>query len=288
MGNSHSSNLWRRVDDVTHLALASGALVPIETSCEVHESDGIPYQLRVLVKANPKTTASRPKKPRARNPFLPPEPALLVGDLTPTHFAVLNKFNVVDRHLLVVTREFVDQDEPLTAGDFEALLVAMQGTECLGFYNGGLVGGASQPHRHLQVVPLPMAPVIGGLPTPVDAVICENSVDRATATCRVLPFEHRLTLLHDRDVRPEQAPELLELFEGFCRELGIADGQPFNALLTSRWFMVVPRSEECFERVSVNALGFAGSLLVHDETALQRVVKVGPGEVLRRLTSKVG
>jgi ATP adenylyltransferase len=282
MGGS-AVNLWRRVDEVTRSALDSGALVPIETSCEVHRSGGIPYQLRVLVKANPKTTASRPQRPRVNNPFLPPEPDLLVDDLTPTHFAVLNKFNVVDRHLLVVTHEFVDQNAPLTMADFEALLVAMQGTRCLGFYNGGLIGGASQPHRHLQVVPLPMVPATGGLPTPVDAVIGDEGVD-ASARCSGLPFRHRLELIGADDFSPSGAPGLHDLFFRFCSELGITRGVPFNFLVTPRWFMVVPRGDECFEGISVNALGFAGSLLVPNDTALRRLVDVGPGRVLGSLT----
>lgn len=41
-------------------------------------------------------------------------------DLSSTHVLLLNKFNLVDRHVLVVTRTFEDQNEPLTLEDVSA------------------------------------------------------------------------------------------------------------------------------------------------------------------------
>lgn len=38
-----------------------------------------------------------------RNPFLPPDKDLWVGHLSPTHTLVLNKFNVVPHHSIVVS-----------------------------------------------------------------------------------------------------------------------------------------------------------------------------------------
>ena len=42
----------------------------------------------------------------AVNPFLPYDPDLVVADISDTHVALLNKFNVIDHHLLIVTRCF--------------------------------------------------------------------------------------------------------------------------------------------------------------------------------------
>jgi ATP adenylyltransferase len=42
----------------------------------------------------------------------------------------------------------------------------------------------------------------------------------------------------------------------------------------------VPRAREHFETVSVNALGFAGSLFVRNERELQLVKRTGPMQVL--------
>lgn len=59
---------------------------------------------------------------RPANPFLSYDEALWVAHLSDTHTCLLNKFNVVPHHALVVTREFQRQTDPLTAADFEATL----------------------------------------------------------------------------------------------------------------------------------------------------------------------
>jgi sulfate adenylyltransferase (ADP) / ATP adenylyltransferase len=49
-----------------------------------------------------------------------------VAHLSPTHVCLLNKFNVVAHHVLVVTREFEQQTSPLNAADFDATLQVLQ------------------------------------------------------------------------------------------------------------------------------------------------------------------
>ncbi len=49
-----------------------------------------------------------------------------MAHLSPTHTLLLNKFNVVAHHLLVVTRAFESQLDPLTTADMEATWAVMQ------------------------------------------------------------------------------------------------------------------------------------------------------------------
>lgn len=88
-----------------------------------------------------------------RNPFLPYEEELWVQHLSDTHTLLLNKFNVVPHHVLVVTRAYESQQDPLNSRDLEAtqqVLSAMpQGG--VAFYNCGEHSGRSQPHKHVQV-----------------------------------------------------------------------------------------------------------------------------------------
>jgi ATP adenylyltransferase/5',5'''-P-1,P-4-tetraphosphate phosphorylase II len=56
--------------------------------------------LQAPPKVPPASEAAAPKKPW-RNPFLPYEEELHVRALPPHHELLLNKFNVVDHHLLV-------------------------------------------------------------------------------------------------------------------------------------------------------------------------------------------
>ena len=39
---------------------------------------------------------------------------------------------------------------------------------------------------------------------------------------------------------------------------------PYNLLFTRRWMLLVPRSKEFFESISVNAIGFSGALLARN------------------------
>jgi ATP adenylyltransferase len=55
---------------------------------------------------------------------------------------------------------------------------------------------------------------------------------------------------------------------------------PYNLLLTRGHILVVPRRVECFEGISVNAIGFAGGLLVRTAAQLERIREVGPLAVL--------
>jgi ATP adenylyltransferase len=60
---------------------------------------------------------------------------------------------------------------------------------------------------------------------------------------------------------------------------------PYNLLVTRRWMLAVPRSRERFDSISVNALGFAGSLFVRDAAEMQRLREAGPMRVLQEVAA---
>jgi ATP adenylyltransferase/5',5'''-P-1,P-4-tetraphosphate phosphorylase II len=71
--------------------------------------------------SGPDSTKQQQQKPAAvRNPFLPYEEELWVEHLSDTHTLLLNKFNVVPHHVLVVTRQFESQQDPLNSRDLAA------------------------------------------------------------------------------------------------------------------------------------------------------------------------
>lgn len=268
-------DLWARVADISRREHGR-ALKSVETACEVWIDGGIPFQVRTLVGSHPKAEAGREQQRTGRNPFLPPEPELLVGELSSTHVAVLNKFNVFGHHLLVVTRAFVPQEGLLTLEDFQALSLAMEGIDALAFYNSGAIAGASQAHRHLQVAPLPLIPATGGWPTPIDAAFSGTAE---------LPFDAVLRRLPGSALGGDHAEELEQLYRAMMGEAGLADGGgPYNLLLTRRWMMIVPRCRDRVEGISINALGFAGSLLVRDADRLARLKDFGACALLRAVS----
>ena len=59
--------------------------------------------------------------------------------------------------------------------------------------------------------------------------------------------------------------------------------RPYNLLVTRQWMLLVPRQRECFADISLNALAFAGALLVRDRTQLEVVKHHGPIAALQHV-----
>lgn len=289
-----SGTLWPAVTRATRQALASGALQPIDTEQERIEDAGIGFLVRRLSGLERKAEARiQRQRGKSVDPFLPYDPMLFVADLSQTHTALLNKFPVLDRHLLIVTRALEHQETLLDRADFAALAFCMTEFEALGFYNGGRKAGASQDHKHLQMVPLPLAS--GQTELPIEPLLRHAQLSSGLGSVPGLPFRHAYAdLANGMWARPELAAELLAgVYGDLCRAAGIAERKvhgerrqsgPYNLLLTREWMLLVPRSREHYASISVNALGFAGSLFVNDEVLLQRLREVGPMGVLQKVS----
>jgi ATP adenylyltransferase len=266
-------------------ALRAGALVPIPTEVHVVEDGGIAFVVRVVAALAGKREAARADAAGARNPFLPFEPELFVADVSDTHLCLLNKFNAVDRHALVVTRRFEDQEEPLGRSDFEALWACLGETRGLGFYNSGAVAGASQRHKHLQLVPLPLGP---GPPFPLAPMLESCAPASGVSVPSALPFPAALARVDGLAARPpgDAALALEALYREMLRRIGGGPRPtPYNLLATRRLLWLVPRSHPEWQGIPVNALGYAGALLVPDAPALARLRAAGPLACLRAVAA---
>jgi len=326
--------LWNQVLETTQRALRAGALQPIPTACQFVEDGGVHFLVRVVDnlgrKERDRAAAANPSSAPRPNPFLPYDPALYVADASPTHVCLLNKFNVVEHHLLIVTRHFEHQDTCLTRADWEAWWTCLAEYDGLGFYNGGTLAGASQPHKHLQLVPLPLAPVgnavkdlefekdgcktvaevarlreanpIGpdsgesgyegpsrrcpvGPRLPVEPLLADAEIVDGVGRCPQLPFAHRFARLDPAlAVPPAQAAQVAQgLYQQMLEDLGLTITPPpdgivcgaYNLLVTREWMLLVPRRHEYVADVSLNALAFAGALLVRDRDQLEALKRYG-------------
>jgi ATP adenylyltransferase len=262
---------WEQVVDRAEAAIASGAMHSFECALEFVQDAGVEFVVRVATKF-PRGETARGRgadAPRlARNPFEDPEPDLIVRDLTPTHRALLNKFSVLREHLLVVTKQFEEQMVPLDEDDFEALAIVMADAEVLAFYNGGMEAGASQKHKHLQVVTLPLSPRHS---IPMDALLTREQ-DR-------LAFRHSFARLEPGSIaRPR---DMRRRYDELVRQAGLQPGQPYNLLVTHEWMLVVPRSRDKYEGISINSLAFAGSFFVRDAAHAAAIANAHPMSVLK-------
>jgi len=278
--------LWPALRERTRSALACGALLSLPSECHLVPAAGVPFLVRVLGALDPRRQPAVRHPAPSSDPFLPHDPALFVADVSDTHIALLNKFNVVPHHLLLVTREFRSQDEALDARDFAALWSGLREIDGLGFYNGGAAAGASQSHKHLQIVPAPLGP--GAAPIPVEPLLSAAVPASGIARCAALPFPHALAST-ERLARCEPVAagrESESLYRALMEAVGCTPGRAtYNLLVTRRFALLVPRAREDWEGMSINSLGFAGSLLARDAAGLDRIREHGPLAVLAAVTT---
>ncbi len=281
--------LWPAIVQRTAHALQNGALRPIETIQSSIEDGGVRFLVRQV------SSLARKEKARGTgsaggNPFLPYDPDLFVADISDTHVALLNKFNVIAHHLLIVTRRFEPQESLLTVADFAALLRCMAAFDSLGFYNGGAAAGASQSHKHLQVVPLPLAET--GPALPIDPLLESARATGTIGPVHGLPFANAFAPLDIVGApEPERASTAYERYRALLDAVGIhaivVDGNlhqstPYNLLVMPTGLLLVPRTSEFVEGISVNALGFAGSLFVRDMAQMRVIERLGPMNLLQQ------
>jgi ATP adenylyltransferase len=214
---------------------------------------------------------------------------LTICELPPHHVAVLNKYNVLEDHVLVITRGFVHQESALTADDFSAVATGLRGGCGLAFYNAGRTAGASQPHKHFQLVPLPL-----GRKADIPVSVLFHGAPDGADTIGGLRFRHAFGLLHEQ---PEDCRAFglrcHDLYQRFLAALGLAETfdraeearlPPYNLLLTNRWLFMAPRTAEHYRGVSVNGLGYAGSLFVSSQEKLKDVESIGPMKFLEKVS----
>ncbi|KAF9940560.1 bifunctional AP-4-A phosphorylase/ADP sulfurylase [Mortierella antarctica] len=315
-------------------ALASGELIftPSETykiketvyniECQVSYAPALakkPHGVLLTVEEDPRPRLDRPSTPVVKsvqksNPFLPHTPALYVTDASEEHKILLNKFCIVPRHFLVVTKDFCQQTDPLSPEDMLAVwntLKAVRNTQdALAFYNCGSRSGASQPHKHMQVLPLEA-------PAPIAALVRECSKrqpgkkENRPGDVFSVPFNciNHVILLPDsektdkseEDILIEAYITLMDAMMVSIREYAeqetlsehdrklcssiMSSSFAYSWILTRDFMMIVPRKQESSHPVNgialdINTLGFAGLVLAKTKGELELVQTRGVLEIV--------
>jgi ATP adenylyltransferase len=285
--------LWEKILETTDAALKKGVLKPIQTEGRIMRDAGVDFLVRVVEtlarkEADRILQAEKALKGEEKpNPFLPYEEDMFVADISDSHLCLLNKFNVIQHHLLMVTRAFAHQETLLTVRDFHAACRCMAEFEGLAFYNGGKIAGASQDHKHLQMIPLPMAST--GHPVPIESLI--QQPQETPGVIPGLPFVHAFKRFSPIvDIPREMAARTLhQMYRLMLQQVGMnafsereetLQSGPYNLLFTRHWMLLVPRSKEFFETISVNSLGFAGALLARNRREMALIEKKGGMQML--------
>jgi ATP adenylyltransferase len=288
---------------VTNNALKSGELIPTQVNIEEYvENDQtfIIYEnIATKRKENNIGTVTYTKRV---DPFRPFDPLLHISSVNNTHELVLNKFVVVKNHALLITTDFQPQTSDLNKIDFDALqscVDPLKSDNWLIFYNCGMKSGASQPHKHIQIVPL------WDLDTKLRNFPLQEKLDK---------FDYKFPFLHALvDVSGKNFSEIHDLYvqalrnlhlnvRSEKREVGMVvtcpvglipeehlveysnDDPSYNVLFTINWLLVIPRREENFKGISFNSIGFLNSIYVGSQDQLKLVKDLGISKIVQELT----
>ncbi len=258
-------------------ARACGALVPLATE-QLHLPDLDPFVLRRLLSATPRHLKAGGPKP---NPFLPWDPALEVARLGESHLLLLNKYPVQPGHLLLITQTWQPQAGWLDRHDWAAVATVTGDTGGLWFFNSCATAGASQPHRHLQLLPRSKGEASCPLAATYRAIL---QGERGP-----LPWGYAISARED----PSGAgADLPVLYRRHAEQLGLGDPghdprprQAYNLLFDRDWFVTVRREKEHGAGFSINGLGFAGYLLITPRSDLDWLRQHGPWTLLASVAS---
>lgn len=280
------------IDHCMEQALASGDLQPIQFHAQQVQAKDLDFQVcwipALSLKDNNTPVKGFPGGARDPdfNPFLPPDPVLTVGKLGDYHHVILNKFPVCARHLVIPRVNFFDQRSPLHYEDFLALSLIMSDCGGLGFYNGGAEAGASQRHMHLQW--LPAAPDNASLLPFVDGL--NPSSEQQPQKQKQWGFDHVFFYTPPNTDAHEYARGLFQAYQLACKQLKLQPDDnglmpPMNMLIQDGWLFIVPRSQEHFNNIPLNALSFAGMIYVREQEHIEQVKQKGIMQVLAAVTA---
>ncbi|MGS0696717.1 phosphorylase [Shewanella sp. 0m-4] len=250
--------LWTIAEKLTKSGVQTGALLPLTDADTLIELDGINYVGNIVTE-----NMAKKHQPQVslHDPFLAPyDPALYIGEIGSEHVCLLNKFPIITPHILICAKECLSQTSALRLVDFKAWIQGFSSADTLGFFNAGHDAGASQMHRHMQIVKTPIT---------LEALILSGK----------LPFKHYLFQFEHLDAQLliQHYNAAMLKFGRYKATLtdGAADCLPYNILLTQGWMLIVPRSTNVVGTVSGHGLCYSGRFLVNSEQQLCWLTEYG-------------
>ncbi len=268
---------WKKALEVSLSSKENGALVPLETvKLNIGPDDKKGFELRKLIGEFPKQIKY---KELYNNPFKPYDKRLFIEKINSSHILILNKFPVQKGHMLLITEDKEPQDGWLSLNDFKALLKVDNDTSGLWFFNSSSASGASQSHRHLQLLP---------------RTINENDCPRNYWFRSLIRSRSKKTILERsievipriRDESLENYKILYQKYVDLSKKLNIGSPdsnnkpiKPYNLLISKNWICLIRRSKEIGYNFNINGLGFAGYLLSTSRKSSDVFAKIG-GEAI--------
>ncbi|WP_269616971.1 ATP adenylyltransferase [Prochlorococcus marinus] len=273
-----SQSIWSRALKISRKAVNCGAVIPLNTIKYKSSEECCDFELRFLKSPIPKYLIEYGPK---RNPFIPWDSRLEIQPINDKHTLILNKYPVQIGHMLLITNTWKPQNGWLNKDDFEAIQNVDSDTTGLWFFNSSKEAGASQPHRHFQL-----------LPRRYNESICP----RFDWFCSLLnntkgnnsEISHCISIRQRSKNKKSSEYDLFSSYKSMIDEMNLGDIdiinkplKPYNLLITSEWIALITRRTDKSNGFSINALGFAGYFLGTKRSDVDTLIKFGPEKILK-------
>ena len=273
-----SQSIWSKALDISKKAVNCGAVIPLNTIKYKSREESCDFELRFLKSPIPKYLIEYGPK---RNPFIPWDSRLEIQPINDKHTLILNKYPVQIGHMLLITNNWKPQNGWLNKDDFEAIQNVDKDTTGLWFFNSSKEAGASQPHRHFQL-----------LPRRYNESVCP----RFEWFCSLLnnknnnnsEISHCISIRQRNNIKNTTSQCLYSLYKSMIDEMNLGNidiinkpSKPYNLLITSEWIALITRKTDRSNGFSINALGFAGYFLGTKRSDVDTLIKFGPEKILK-------
>ena len=270
-----SEKYWEKALEQTNISFNKNSLFPIETKVVTKDfyikNDFI---IRKIDTSNfKKKICYGPKQ----NPFNPWEKILEIEKIGNYHQLILNKYPVQKGHILLITNTWKPQDGWLDINDWDAIQKVNQDTSGLWFFNSSPIAGASQPHRHIQL----LRRSYGEASCPREKWFLDLEIrnNNETKLKKSIVVSH-LNFLEDSSY-------IYNLYLKMTKKVGLGDPindkkpkYPYNILITNNWIAIIRRRFDHIHGFSINSLGFAGYLLLTEKSDTNYLKRFGPEKLL--------
>ena len=270
-----SETYWVKALHQTRLSINKNCLYPLKTKIITKEI----YKKNDFIIRKLDTSKFKKQKcygPR-QNPFNPWEEILEIDKIGNNHQLILNKYPVQKGHILLITNTWRAQNGWLDIDDWIAIQKVNMDTSGLWFFNSSPIAGASQPHRHIQL-----------LRRSHDELSCPRErwfLDLVLNNDYDSKLKNNIVVSNINFL--ENSSNIYNLYLKLTKRLGLGDPindtkpkYPYNILITNNWIAIIKRRQDQIHGFSVNGLGFAGYLLVTDKSNLNYLKKYGPEKLL--------
>ena len=266
---------WEKALQKTKISINSKSLFPLQTT-DITKNlyKGNDFIIRELdITKFKKNTLIGPKI----NPFKPWDKILEIDSIGNGHQLILNKYPVQLGHVLLITNEWKEQNGWLDIKDWEAIKEVNKDTSGLWFFNSGPLAGASQPHRHIQL--LRRDPSELSCPREKWILALNNLNYKNEKFSKNIILKKFSKSLNEENIH--------EIYKDLSYKLGLGDPRndkkpkyPYNLIFTDRWMIIIKRKTDNLFGISINALGFAGYILVTENSDIKYLGELGPEKLL--------